>query len=345
VRVLSRAEAVAVQRLLAHIDVADGDGSGGERLPLRTAQAIRQRAYVRDWLTDRYVPNPVVLGYRTALFLVARPYSERALAIMEQWRSHPRNVLLWASPELLFGVFLARGPEEAEAIQRRLTDASAVRLEVGLRTDLTEATVPVYFDFESAWTGWTGLPGTIRYPRPLPSGEFDRPNGGGLSPGERGAISGLLVAPFLGGNPARGVSRFSRLYRAERRWLNSGQVEFRSFLNPREVARWVTGFADQAVFVHGELVEPGGASELFHALVSECRIGPFLFATNGRSVLWGALSSTSFTPPRRSSVPVLAKVGTYLRGIQIVREDLAHLEPTVDHRFERLLPPSALSTS
>jgi hypothetical protein len=344
VRVLSRAEAIAVQRLLAHIDVADGNGSGGERLPRRTAQAIRQRAYVRDWLTDRYVPNPVVLGYPTALFLLARPYSERALAVVEQWRSNPRNVLLWASPELLFGVFLARGPEEAEAIQRRLADASAVRLEVGLRTDLTEATVPVYFDFEAAWTGWTGLPGTIRYPRPLPSGEFGRANGG-LTPGERNAISGLLVAPFLGGNPGRGVSRFSRLYRAEQRWLNSGQVEFRSFLNPREVARWVTRFADQVVFVHGDLVEPGGASELFHALVSECGVGPFLFATNGRSVLMGALSSTSYSPPRRISAPVLPRIGTYLRGIRIVREGLAHLEPTVVHRFERLLPPSALPPS
>jgi hypothetical protein len=341
-RVLSRAEALAVQRLLAQTDVADGDGSTRERLPRRTAQAIRQRAYVRDWLTDRYVPNPVVLGYPTALFLVARPYSERAVAAVEQWRSHPRNVLLWSSPELLFGVFLARGPEEAEAIQRRLTDASAVRLEVGLRTDLTEATVPVYFDFEAAWTGWTGLSGTIRYPRALPSGEFDRPNGG-LTSGERSAISGLLVAPFLGGNPARGISRFSRLYRAERRWLHSGQVEFRSFLNPREVARWVTRFADQVVFVHGDLLEPGGAADLFHALVSDCGVGPFLFATNGRSVLWGALSSSSFTSPRRPSAPVLPRVKSYLREIRIVREGLAHLEPTVDHRFERLLPPSAIA--
>jgi hypothetical protein len=329
-----------MQRLLTHADLPNGDALGRQRLARRTAQAIRQRAYVRGWLTDRYVPNPVVLGYRSALFLLARPYSERARATVNLWRSHPRNVVLWASPELLFGVFFSRALPEIGEAESRVADPGAVRVEASIRVNLTEPSVPVYFDFEAAWTGWTGLPGTLRYPRPLPTGEFEGASGGVPTPSERNALGGLLVAPFLGEATGRGPSRFSRLYRSERRWLRSGQVEYRSFLNPQEVTRWVTRFADQAVFVFGELLRPGEAPALFHALVSECRVGPFLFVTDGRRVLWGALSGTWFRPTVPAPVPrapVLPTVEQYMRGIRIVREGLSSLEAAVDHRYERLL--------
>jgi hypothetical protein len=140
----------------------------GMEIPGRsTLQTVRQRAYLRGWIRDRYLPAPDAFGLDRLTFALARPPMERAPKIVERWQTRADNVLLWATDEAVLGVFLQR----VTTGHRRppiLEEADVTSAQI-LEVDCSRDAIPVYFDFEMAWVRATGLPGVSSgYPRTLP---------------------------------------------------------------------------------------------------------------------------------------------------------------------------------
>lgn len=336
VRVATSAESAVVQGLLAG---AEPDGQeGGRSLARRTRQTVRLRVYQREWVHDRYLPDLAAMGHPYLTFALAQPFLESAPATSRAWRDLRENVLLWSSPEFSFGVFASAGGASLEALRLALSRPGSHRGEFLLSADTRTPSLPVYFDFEPAWSRTVGQEALIAYPQPFPGpppGKEIR-----LTPGERSAVLRLLGRPFLPGGSERGGVREGGLFARtwERRCLASGRVRHRTFLDPVQVARWLTGFPTQVAFLHGAL-RPGRTSEgFFHALLAECRLRPFLFVTDGSMVLLGHLARAPGTRPfggEREGAALAATLPSWLSEIGVVREPLEWFTTVINHRYDR----------
>ncbi|MCI4323111.1 MAG: hypothetical protein L3K03_03675 [Thermoplasmata archaeon] len=342
-RALSEAEGLLTQRVLA------GEGSGprspgsGTEVPRRTRQTVVQRIYQRGWVHDRYVPNPAWIDRPFVTFALAQPYSEEVVRAAQRWRQEAGTVLLWVSPETLFGVFFSRDERSRSRLAEKLRSSVRDRTEILLALDLREQAIPVYFDFEAAWSRVAGLSGAISYPHSLPGVVVDPARSEGEPSGGRNLrpLSELVGTSFPSGrfrSPRLGSSLHIR-GNVEQRYLRHGWMERRTFLEPTEVARWVSDFPRRVAFVQGEMLPGATAPALFHALVEECRINPFLYATDHQRVLLATFSQDPGTRRSEREIPragVLATLQKSLRGITIVRDSLDSMSTLVDHRYDHL---------
>ncbi|MCI4356848.1 MAG: hypothetical protein L3K18_06880 [Thermoplasmata archaeon] len=313
-------------------------------LPRRTEQTARQRAIARDWVLHRYVPDPVALGLPIVSFVLAQPFTERSEELARLWVGSPFCIAAWAASERLFGAFLAPSIEAATRRDAALTPAQMVHALSVLRADARLGAVPVYFDFEGAWSRFAALGAPLAYPHPLPPQLRASPSVGPvrLSSGEQETVVRLVHRPFeyrqsgSGGGVLSGVR--------ERRALASGLVERRYFLNPVAVSRWIAGFPESVAFVHGDFTPESRPSDLFRELVTSGEITPFLFAFGQGRVLIGTLSRQRVRPRPATARPernVLAILEPYLRNIQVDRLPLAAITPAKQHVFVDLLRESA----
>ena len=326
-RVLTPAERVLVRAILA------GEGAGAQGLPRSTRKAATTRIYVRDWIRDRYVPNPSVAGWPFITFALSQPFADALPLAASSWQESPAATMLWGSYKTLFGVFFSRTQEDRARLWIALSDPKLGRGAILLGQNLAADPVPVYFDFEAAWARVAGGHGTHSYPQSLPRftpppGETTLPR---LSRSEEQAMVRLASRPFIGPPRAwKPGSGFSPLFGGvEGRCLRRGLVELRSFLNPVTVARDIVQFPKRVAFVHGDLVGSSTPDGLFRELVESVGASPFLFATEGRSVLIGALSEGHRTLPGEratSGEAALAVLKKHLGSIVVVEEDLANVQ-------------------
>jgi hypothetical protein len=339
-REISRSEALVVAELLAG-SRTHGDGSTSNPLPRRTRQVIHHRLVARDSLKERYVPNPAALGRPIVTFALAQPYAEMHPRATATWQSQQDGVDLWSFKDTLFGVFFLKGAQEARALRGRLGDPLVHRSIFFLDCDSRVATVPVFFDFGAVWAEITGLQDIQSYPHPLPS--YAGTGGNPLTPvsnADRGALHSLMTRQLIVGDEFVSRAWMNRLAQGarERRLVRRRVAEFRTFLDPAACSRWVRNFPEGVAFVQGTLVEGGTAPELFHGLVEDCRVSPFLFATDGGDVLFGCLSKRVDDRERRPSsirTPMSTMTKRFLSRIVVLREPLTGLSPLVDHRYDR----------
>jgi hypothetical protein len=335
-RVLTSAESIAVWHLIARSRRSMGPVDGIPSLPRRTFQTVRRRVYERGWIVDRFVPSPSVFGTGRIVFGLSQPLSDRAAYLIERWRARPETVLLWASDESVFGVFLEPVGDDHSLVDGLDIDRSS-RDHCLIRVSLNRASVPAYFDYEAAWVRATGLPGVIGYPRsvqrdPSISGRINIRT---PSLTQRQAVADLANSAAEHSRPptAGPVASWLNRRSAEEKFMREGWGMFRSFLNPVEVARSVTGFPAWCAFVRGMLLPAARVRELFQALVAEAVVSPFIFATDEQQVLFATLSEGPGHRRKVDRVPVLAVVRRYLRDIAVVRLPLGSTRIIVDHAY------------
>jgi hypothetical protein len=347
-RVLTSVEKLLVRAVLANASLR----TAVNPIARSTRQTVLQRIYLREWIRDQYVPDPVALGSPILTLAVAQPYLEKAPLVTRSWESLRSAALLWGSHRMLFGVFFSQTHQEKEKLWGRLKEVPERRDIFLLSVDLRSIALPVYFDFEAAWARVTGVPGVLAYPQGLPISSIraDASQARFPSKSELRAISSMVtrslaVSPrLLAGQPpwptfARGL---------ERRCLRLGLAEYRSFLNPFALARQVTGFPQRVAFVQGELLKASRPPDLFRTLVEVAGVSPFLFASDNETVLVAALSWGNDRPldsvafQDRESVSALQR---HLRSIVVVEEELGYLKVLVNHRYDRLLPDIAEPSS
>jgi hypothetical protein len=333
-RVLTRSEATVVWLLLARSSPRTGPVPGIEMPHRRTLQSIRQRAYQREWLRDRFVPSPEVFGLDRVTLAITRPPIDRIGPVVRRWQARPENVVLWATDDQVFGVFLSKGVGDS-GISGWLGEDGEGEVVHLLDAELRPDRVPVYFDFEMAWVRAAGLAGVSEAcPRsfPAPPASSDQRIDHRPLASQRTEIRGLVDR--YGGGAGLPPSVGSWLGRRfEERCYRLGWAAFRTFLNPMAIASSVTGFPGWCAFVRGRLRSQAQASRLFSALVGSAGVSPFLYATDGAEVWFAALSMGPGTRRGTEHAPVLATLQAHLEQISVDQWPLLASRVINDHRY------------
>jgi|GEM_PF-411001 len=345
-RALTEAEGKVIAVLLGGSGTSERERLSRIQIPRSTYHAARKRAYEEGWLTDRYVPDPAGLGRPRVTFTVVRPYVDRLPEVVAAWTGDASNMLTWASPQVVLGVFFREeiAPKRKE---RPIVQEGWSRWTFELTVDIRGPSVPVYFDYEGMWSHLAELAGTSTYPTGL--GGLGGEDGGALlTDHQRWAVRELVVRPFVASTEGRASHLVGPLGLpfSQRRMLKQGRVVHRVLLDAGKVPPLRGRGADQVTLVMGEFKAGVRPETLFGTLTRECRVFPFLYATDGHRLLLGALGRGSSTPSvglpsTESRRPVLPTLQESLQGIEIIAESAAGFRPAVDHRYDRLFPDPA----
>ncbi len=348
-RALTEAEGRVIAVLLGGAGSSERDRLRRIRIPRSTYHAARKRAYEELWLKDRYVPDPARFGHPIATFAIVRPYVDRTHELVEAWGADSSNVVLWASPQFALGVFLDASLAAAEKRLKSLLPEGWSRWSYLLHVDVRGPTVPVYFDYEGLWSHLTDLPGTSTYPNGLGGSGTPEEPPDQLTPHQRWAAGELIHRPFVAEKEGRAGHLVGPLGLpfSQQRLLRLGWVVHRVLLDPSRVPPFRGRAADQVTLIVGDF-KPGERPEaLFQTLTRECRVFPFLFATDHKRLLLGALGRNPATPPSPGTTvearrPVLPTLQAALQGIEILGESASVFTAEVDHRYDRLFPRTAV---
>ncbi len=344
-RALTEAEGRVIAVLLGGAGTSERDRLRRIRVPRSTFHAARKRAYEEGWLQDRYIPDPARFGLPVATFAIVRPYVDRVRELVEAWTKEPSTIVLWSSPQFVLGVFLHPSPEVAEQRMKGLVQEGWSRWSYLLHVDVRGPTVPVFFDYEGLWSHLTDLPGTSTYPNGLGgSGTPDEPPVQ-LTPHQRWAAGELIHRPFVSREEGRAGHLVGPLGLpfSQQRLLRLGWVVHRVLLDPGRVPPFRGRAADQVTLVVGDFKPEERPEVLFQTLTRECRVFPFLYATDHHRRLLGALGRNPAVSPPPDAVPearrpVLATLQSALQGIEILGEPASSFKAEVDHRYDRLFP-------
>lgn len=337
------AERALTAGLLGHGPVGLRSDPRVRALSRRTRQTALGRIYLRRWIEEVVLPNPIVLGNPWSTIALVRPYAEQRAAVEQRWMERPELVHLWSAPDLLLGIHFSRTETAAKELRAAIDDPAAQSHAWFLTFDITRWPIPVYFDFEGVWARLHGG-GPARYPRSLPVRE---PTGAGSGPErfpglDRATMSEILDRPAVaedGGLVPRARPSW-RAQRATRRWSELGWLERRAFLDPTAVHRWITSFPPRIAWVHADLRPGVSPHALFLALGHDAGIAPFFYATDGTKVVLGTLSTGEgggATARAEGGPSVLTTLEQRASSIVIVRENLDELRTPVFHDFGRLL--------
>jgi hypothetical protein len=316
-------------------------------VPRRTFQATRQRVYRKGWVHARLVPDPTLLGLPYVGFALAQPYAEAIPDVTEAWRSLPGMVGLWTAGETLVAVRCWGQPTLPGAEDGLpLSGSATMRALYGFELDLRQRSVPIYFDYAAAWARAAGLSPAARYPigweRRGSASARSREASGLPEPRALRTIAGVLGHEGPEAGEAADESLLDTALHRRRlgRCLAKGWVTPRCFLDPAAVHDSVDGLAERVAFVYATLDEGATPEGLLAELHGSAGISPFLYASDGRAVLFGVLAggprSDGSREPRgtRSAFDVVRGSAS---GIVIVREPLRSLTTVVGHRFDRLV--------
>lgn len=341
-RPLTPTEVQVIRGLLGADDSTEREKIRKLGIPPRTYHAIRERAYLEGWVIDRYLPDLSVLGGENVTVAVVQPFGEHMSSVVKTWASDPRTVVLWVGPETVFGVFV-EGAKSPKTVAAALAEGrSTLRRHLEITANTYEGGVPVYFDFEAAWSRWTGQLGSPSYPRPWVSRNPENENGRSLGAnGGMSAVAGLVRRPFEVEARRESPLRASPFYapRSQQKVLSRRLVQRRIFLDILRLPPFEGRAIERVVFVGGELL-PGKTPEaLFRQLVGGCRVSPFIFVTDHARILFAALSpgpraGGAASQPRPLSV--MKTLQDNLQSIEVIREPLRTLRNVVDHRYDRL---------
>lgn len=325
-----------IASLLANEDITQGERIHRSGLPRRTYEVGRRRLLESGTLIERYVPTLSTLGIETVSFAIAHPYAERFSDASHRWLQSEGCVLLWRTHGLLFGVFLNAPGTAQPGPESRILPRSDYSRTFLLKTAADDESIPVYFDFEGEWASVTGT-SPVSYPQPIGpgSGRASPPNG------RRMRVLEEAVAGSSGDlDGVSGSSFFSALGRsgAIRRLSVQGHLRRRAFLNPASLPGYQGWTLGELIFVNGRLLPGRSARALLTALLEGSRVTPFLFASDGESVLIGGMSPAPPSREPEQSITRLSVMGTlqsYLASIETHREAVSGLEVLNNHQYGR----------
>jgi hypothetical protein len=294
----------------------------------------------------------VALGRPIATFLLGRPYAEEIAPLRPRWAATDGIALLWTGTPMALGVFFHPDVPAARRALSHLSEGDRLRDLTTITVDLTEARIPVYFDFEGAWARIAGIPTSAEYPFGLGFGAGRHLEGPRrpLPDRLRRSASELLEQPFHAAAP--GLLRWlglGSLDRRQRELVESGYVRPRTLLEPSAVPENRGRCVDQIVLVTGEMRDRSDPISVLSDLRSQHGTSPFLFASEGSRVLVGLLGHAGRGPSTTGPDPTAsAPLGPLLRDtlarrmhrVDVYREEAAAIRAPIDHQYGSLLRPS-----
>ncbi len=341
VRALSTKEAAVIQTLLADVPGSERDRMARAPASRSGYMSIRRKAVQEGWLKLRYIPDLRLVPSDGIHFALARPYADRWREAVAALRSEPRTVHLAVAPELLLAVrWLGEGEAAPEGPPGPPGELFSQWW--GVRAAPATGGLPIYFDFEGAWTRWASLAAPISYPWSLAGGApDDAPSNGGAKgrEGKRRAARKILDLPVPGADE-EGRMAFSPAYLKARersvvddRWLVRRMMpDFRRIppLGDRRVLEYL--------FITGRRRPDRPARQLLDELVARAGVTPFLFAFDEERTLVGLLAPRPETrdAPGESPIEVLAR---HLARIESGVQRVASTVWPVDHEYRGLFGP------
>ena len=285
-RALSENEARVVSSLLGASLESEEGRIREAHVPRTSYLEAKRRLFELGVLADRYIPHPDILGTQRVTLLVSRPHSDKMGEVIGMLHRTPGAINLWSGTQLAFAIVFHRTAEESKSFMTTVGTGVLGSPLTSIQLDPREPQFPVFFDFEGAWNHLCNRPGTVRYPRPLPGTSR-------LSIGLRTANRVRDVAETLARRPfsfpERGIPPHllgpAALPREERRLIRDGAVDWRVVLQLDRQISYSGRALSSVIFITGKLRPDRTLPGLFHALVGECGVSPFLLAGEGRSVL------------------------------------------------------------
>ncbi|MCI4337512.1 MAG: hypothetical protein L3K17_10090 [Thermoplasmata archaeon] len=342
-RPLTRSEAVVVRALLAGEPGSEQRRAEYTGVSLPTYQSLRRKILAAGWVDFRYIPDPVRFGVPKITFSLAHPFADRQRELVSRWSNHPGNVLLWSSPQTVFGVFFGRPDAASPAVAGAPHSAEDSPRGYDLTVDVRRPTAPVYFDFEGLWSRVAGFRRPAAYPRGIGwRGPSDRPIDRSPVPERsRSRAEELVERPFVPDDGTSASFHFRSLLQASssRRLVSDRLVTPRCFLNLTKLPSYGSWQARHLVFLHGALRPETTAASLFRALYTRTETVPFLFATSERRVLVAAVSpAAGKRVGTRSAVEdaLLTTAQKMLQAVDLFREPIENITLDTNHRYDRL---------
>jgi hypothetical protein len=342
-RQLSEAEARLLSVLLASPLGTEASRIPRAGVPRSTYQRLRRNIYRDGWLRDRYVPRLEVVGGTSLTFVLAFPYAEQAEEVERAWARSPRAVVVWATPEFYFAVFVGDDPSRP-AYDRHLFPRSFRSL-LSLSVRAGDGSVERYFDYGSAFAHLCGL---AEAPTRPDGWEIlappDHENGRRPSARLLRAARDVVVGDGATGRVARPphLRGYTFLPRIGQEAIRRGLVRWQVTPDYRRIPAYEGRRPTDLVFVYAER-RPGREPAVFlDELGRDAGIYPFLAAFDRDHALLGLLEIGPDAedregvghPGRSTLVHVL---GRSLVGVELFRERLSLCQSVVDHDYARLL--------
>jgi hypothetical protein len=339
-RELTPAEVSVISSLLAAEPANQRDRILASGLSPRTYEVARRRVFDAGWIHERFVPDPLAWGFSTLQLLLEQPRPGTEDASVTRLLAAPGVFLIWQGAGVVFSASFHKADSETGLGGPSSSSAGSDAI-WRLSLDLKGPSVPVYFDFEGAWSRVVGAAGPRIYPRPLP-----RWSGGGAAEEElptprlRRDAEALIRRPFAQrGGPLNGKHLGSIVgLGAGRGALASGLVERRCFPDLGRLPGYQGWSLRSVGFQWGKVKAGHGPEALYQELLQEGGMTPFLFATDRRSVLIGALSPAPQLTLARDHRRISEILVSRLESSRFVSAPVSSLSSPVNHRYDRLLP-------
>jgi hypothetical protein len=340
-RGLTDNEALVVRRILGAGSESEENRVRMSGMPRTSYKEARSRVYALGILEDRYVPNPALLSIPTISFLVTHPAPGATVEAARLICNMKGAVVVWAGMEFVFGVLFQRSAAERSKIRKTVESMSILgEIRCIVSADTSQDSIPVYFDFEGAWSRITGSGSMQKYPRHLPTGgdaERTWPSARHVAP----MVEELLRKPIEDSARNRpphllGPSLLPRNYR---RLIDRGLVEWRTFLGVGRPIVYKGWKLSEVVIIYGRLKDDTGLYPLFQDLVTKCQVYPFLLAAGGGEMIMGNFAVEPVTNAensglRSSSQNVTRTISNHLESFRYVRESTESLSVLHSHRYD-----------
>jgi len=330
-REITPAEAGVIASLMAADAIPERERIRASGLSPRTYETARRRSFAAGWVYERFVPDPLAWRLPYLRFDIVRPDPGEEGQFNDRLAAAPGAFHVWRGDGL---VFVASFAGEGGPRQPDKSAGPGWRLSV----DLREPSVPIFFDFEGAWSRIVGIPPRV-YPRSMPSWSGAGQSGEGRPPvSVRREAETLIRRPFAGrdGAPSgRHLGSWIGLG-GGRRAMSARLVQRRCFLDLARLPGFDGWRLRSVGFVMGPLRAGAGPESLYRELLFEGGMTPFLFASDGESVLIGALSPAPPGAPDRPRTRISEILASRLESSTLITTPVTSLSTPVAHRYDRL---------
>jgi hypothetical protein len=335
----TEAEALVIHSLLASIPERERIRILRTGLSPRTYETARARVLSMGWISERYVPDPRLWGFTSLRFDIATSNSGTRPNVGQARRADSILIHQIQGDGFALEVSAQCANDKREPPRVHEADTPGTR-HWSLVASLDEPTIPIFFDYEGAWIRIMGVGSPLRYPRGMPSvegfqvGSVSRHLARGLREAEK-----LVQQPFLERSKVASRSHLGPLLSrsGEREAQRLGLVERRSFLNPARlpgVKPWTLG---HVAHLYGTLKDREIAQTLYHELVVEHGMTPFLFVASGRTVLIGALSPQPEPRRRETRTSVTDVFEKSMETLEFAITPANSFKTQLDHRYDSIL--------
>lgn len=354
-RQLTNVEAQVIQALLESSPDSEQNIIKRTQLARSTFQYARRRCYSKGWIYDRYIPSVPILGKIKITVGMIWPSSGNMGKYLDALKHDTACILAWHTYNMIFYVLFSEEYPAAEELCSGQETASVER-HIVVPCQSTASSVPVFFDMSGSISKVFALKRPATYPVTIFEDLSDADHPVRTTMGNAGQSLYELMA--LGqANQKKWVLRSAppfplSLPKSFVKLIEENKVYWRVFPDLRSLPGFGGRTITDVIFAHGKLREMTSGPRLLEELVSAFDVFPFLLGLDIQSIrgdailaFLGVKGGLGDGTSREKGKNVQAFLQERMDDISIVREPMAAVEVTVDHRYQELVKDRSTAAS